>query len=59
DAMAVDGGFITGYAGKIIPSGSTEMMSVGFQHFASTYSAARLCAHDVEHFCLVLGWLTS
>lgn len=53
------GEFVNAYVGKLYADGTTEVMAVGLEHFKEPATMAHLCAHDPEHFFLVLGWLTS
>ena len=59
DEIAVPDKFVTPYVGKIYDSGSTEVISVGLEHFGSAGAIQHLLERDPEHFYLMVGMLDS
>lgn len=65
--MAFPGNFIDPYVGKVYVDGvltnrtirgSTEVISMGLQHFAYSSDMVKLYNRDKEHFYLILGAIT-
>lgn len=57
DEIAVPGKFVDPYVGKIYQNGSTEVVSVGLQHFGSAKNMGILYHGDREHFVFMVGLL--
>lgn len=60
DEKAYPDKFIDPYVGKVymdLGKGSSEVLSMGVQHFAYAKDMRKLLAQDPEHFALVLGLL--
>jgi hypothetical protein len=58
DELAYTDKWVAPYVGKVYEdSPSTEVISVGFEYFASPQSMAKLYVQDKEHFKLILGVL--
>ncbi len=55
DEKAYPDDFIDPYVGKCYQNGTTEVFSMGFQHFASPAEAAALFSRDPEMFRLMVG----
>jgi len=54
---ALPDSFINPYIGKIYPSGSTEVISMGIEHFTDAKSMATLYLKDRKHFEFIIGAL--
>jgi len=57
DERAIPGGFVNSYVGKIYTTRSTEVVSVGIEHFATEDGMLNLYNQDREHFDFILGVL--
>lgn len=58
DEVALPDKFISPYVGKIYQKGTTEVISMGVEHFADAKSLARLRKEDPDHFNFILGVLS-
>lgn len=59
DEIAVPDHFINPYVGKVYKYGSTEVISVGLEHFSDFSRLHTLYTEDREHFHLMVGMLDS
>jgi SPP1 gp7 family putative phage head morphogenesis protein len=55
DEIALPDAFIHPYVGKFNDHGSTEVLSMGIQHFSSVEDMLKLYRADREHFWLTIG----
>ena len=55
--VAIPGNFIDPYVGKIYPDKSTEVISMGIQHFTDGKELSKLYRQDKDHFNFILGIL--
>lgn len=55
DERAYPGNFINPYMGKVNPDGSTEVISMGIQHFSSASEMAVLRRGDPEMYNMMIG----
>lgn len=55
DELALPGNYVSKYVAKVYNDGSTEVLSVGFEYFASDEALLRLAQKDPEHFHFMLG----
>lgn len=56
--VALPDKFISPYVGKIYQKGTTEVISMGVEHFADPKSLAKLRREDPDHFNFILGILS-
>lgn len=52
---AYPGTFVHPYVGKVYPDGTTEVLSMGLEHFTSADRMRRLYEADPDHFAFMLG----
>jgi hypothetical protein len=57
DEVAVPDKFIAPYVGKVYSNNTTEVISMGLEHFATPNQMRQLHEQDKEHFHLILGML--
>lgn len=59
DEIAYKGRFINPYVGKITPGLSSEVVSVGLQHFVDLDNIRKFAQQDPEHFYYMVGVITN
>jgi hypothetical protein len=57
DETAYPDDFVHPYVGKVYKQGTTEVISMGLQHFSSPEEMLELYQRDREHFLLIVGIL--
>ncbi len=55
--IALKDHFVNAYVGKVYPGAPTEVLTIGFEHFADPKHMKQLYQQDPEHFFMVLGAL--
>ena len=57
DEIAHPDKFLHPYVGKAYPDGSTEVLSMGLEHFTNAIEMQKLYKADPDHFAFILGML--
>lgn len=57
DELALRDDYISPYVGKVYPSGYTEVISVGVEHFSSPNRMKELYDKDPDHYNFIVGLL--